>query len=243
MAVDVIRFPCPVVATRVPGAGSPCLQVGPAQGGLGDAPAASPKSLLPPGLRGARIRFTHAVQVVPYSCSSARRGGVDGGGIRRRPSAHRPKRQRGSQEVLRRRPGAPVRRTKADARSERLARPVVRPAWCANPAAGGGPRTGPWRRHARPAPGAGRSATAWRCGAIIATASRVAIVRINDAWTATTTAGPVQTCAGKVDDRQWKQRRSEESSSVVDRSGAEQGRPGNSGTRGRGSGKWLSRAE
>ena len=34
--------------------------------------------------------------------------------------------------------------------------------------------------------------TAWRCGAIMATASGVAIVRSNGAWTATTTAGLAQ---------------------------------------------------
>ena len=61
-----------------------------------------------------------------------------------------------------------------------------------NPAAGGGPRPVRRRRRARPAPGAGRAAAAWRWGAIIATASCVEIVRINGAWTATTTAGPVQ---------------------------------------------------
>ena len=48
----------------------------------------------------------------------------------------------------------------------------------------------------RPEPGAGRTATARRCGETIPTASRVAIVRISVAWTATTTAGPAN---GKVD--------------------------------------------
>ena len=46
------------------------------------------------------------------------------------------------------------------------------------------------RHRARPEPDAGRTATAQRYGVIIPTASRVAIVRISGAWTATTTAGP-----------------------------------------------------
>ena len=47
MAVDVIRIRCPVVVTRVAGAGSRCLQVGPAQRGLGEAlPAAGSRCRL-----------------------------------------------------------------------------------------------------------------------------------------------------------------------------------------------------
>ena len=140
----------------------------------------------------ARIRFTHLVELVPYSCASARRGGVDSGGVRRRPG----RTARNANEAVRKScdtdPRAPVRHIEADARSGRLARPVAAPAWCANPAAGGGPRPVRRRRRARPAPGAGRTGTAWRGGAIIATASRVAIVRSNGAWTATTTAGLAQ---------------------------------------------------
>ena len=80
MAVDVIRSGVRRSQLESPGAGSPCLQVGPAQGGFEDAPPAAPSSRC--GLRsaGARIGFTHIVQVVPYSCSLARRGGVDGAG-------------------------------------------------------------------------------------------------------------------------------------------------------------------
>ena len=68
--------------------------------------------------------------------------------------------------------------------------------WCANPAAGA--EQAHRRHHARPEPGADRTATAQRYGVIIPPASRVAIVRISDAWTATTTAEPAN---GEVDCR------------------------------------------
>ena len=74
MAVDVIRSGVRWSQLESPDAGASCLQVGPAQGGFGDARPAAPSSRC--GLRsaGARIGFTHIVQVVPYSCSLARRG-------------------------------------------------------------------------------------------------------------------------------------------------------------------------
>ena len=86
MAVDVVRIRCRVVGTRVPGAGSRPLQVNPARGGLGEAQAAAPSSRGRLRSARARISFTHLVELVPYSCASARRGGVDGGGVRRRPA-------------------------------------------------------------------------------------------------------------------------------------------------------------
>ena len=69
-----------------PGAGSRRLQVNPAQGGLGQASAAAGSSRCRLRSARARINFTHIVELVPYSCASARRGGVDGGGVRRRPA-------------------------------------------------------------------------------------------------------------------------------------------------------------
>ena len=50
--------------------------------------------------------------------------------------------------------------------------------------------TSPRHRRARPEPGAGRTATARRCGVTIPPASRLVIVRTSVAWTATTTAKP-----------------------------------------------------
>ena len=73
---------------------------------------------------------------------------------------------------------------------------VMATAWCVNPAAAGRLRQVRRHRRARPEPGADRTATARRCGAIIPTASRGTIARISGAWTATTTAGPAN---GKVD--------------------------------------------
>ena len=70
--------------------------------------------------------------------------------------------------------------------------------WSVKPTAVVHPQRVRRRHHARPEPGVGRTATARRYGAIIPTASRVAIVRISGAWTATTTAGPAN---GKVDCR------------------------------------------
>ena len=63
-------------------------------------------------------------------------------------------------------------------------------AWSVSPAAGARPRQARLHRRARPEPGADRTATARRCGAIIPTASCVVIVRTSVAWTATTTARP-----------------------------------------------------
>ncbi len=192
MAIDVIRSGVlwSRLESRAP-AFDAC-RLGPARGGLGDAPAAARTSRCRLRSARARINFTHVVELVPYSCASARRGGVDGGGVRRRPG----RTARNANETVRQScdtdPRAPVRHIEADARSGRLARPVVAPAWCANPAAGEGGRPVRQRRRARPAPGAGRTETAWCCGAIMATASRVAIVRSNGAWTATTTAGLAQ---------------------------------------------------
>ena len=103
MAVDVIRIRCPVVGTQAPGAGSPWLQVGPAQGGPGEAPLAAPSSRCPLRSARARIGFTHLVESVPYSCASARRGGVDGGGVRRRPGRIARNADEAVKEVLRHR--------------------------------------------------------------------------------------------------------------------------------------------
>ena len=192
MAIDVIRSGVlwSRLESRAP-AFDAC-RLGPARGGLGDAPAAARTSRCRLRSARARINFTHVVELVPYSCASARRGGVDGGGVRRRPG----RTARNANEAVRKScdtdPRAPVRHLEADADPEDLrdlwgCRRGVR---IRQPVRGGRPVR--QRRRARPAPGAGRTETAWRCGAIMATASRVAIVCSNGAWTTTTTAGLAQ---------------------------------------------------
>ena len=191
MAVDVIRSG--VLWSRLESR-APALdacRLDPARGGLGDAPAAARRSRCRLRSVRARISFTHVVELVPYSCASARRGGVDGGGVRRRPG----RTARNANEAVRKscdtdprsrpahRGGCPIRKTCATCGGAGVV--------CES-GSRRGPRPVRGHRRARPAPGAGRTETAWRCGAIIATASRVAIVRSNGAWTATTTAGLAQ---------------------------------------------------
>ena len=201
MAVDLIRSRLlwSRLESRAPALDA--CRLDPAQGGLGDAPAAAPRS---------RCRLRSGESASPTSSSSCRivarphtaaasiaaACGVDPGA-----SPETPTRLSGSLATptgcprSAHRGGCPIRKTCAtcggagvvcESGSRRGPRPVRR------------------HRRARPAPGAGRTETAWRGGAIIATASRVAIVRSNGAWTATTTAGLAQ---GKVDDRHGRQRR------------------------------------
>ena len=119
MAVDVIRSGVlwSRLESRAP-AFDAC-RLGPARGGLGDAPAAARRSRCRLRSARARINFTHVVELVPYSCASARRGGVDGGGVRRRPG----RTARNANEAVRKPcdadPRAPVRHIEADARSRK----------------------------------------------------------------------------------------------------------------------------
>ncbi len=120
MAIDVIRSGVlwSRLESRAP-AFDAC-RLGPARGGLGDAPAAARTSRCRLRSARARINFTHVVELVPYSCASARRGGVDGGGVRRRPG----RTARNANEAVRKScdtdPRAPVRHLEADADPEDL---------------------------------------------------------------------------------------------------------------------------
>ena len=84
MAVDVIpsRLLWSRLESRAPALDA--CRLDPAQGGLGDVPAAAPSSGCRLRSARARISFTHLVELVPYSCASALRGGLDSGGVRRR---------------------------------------------------------------------------------------------------------------------------------------------------------------
>ena len=178
-------------------------RLGPARGGLGDAPAAARRSRCRLRSARARINFTHVVELVPYSCASARRGGVDGGGVRRRPERS----ARNANEAVRKScdtdPRAPVRHIQADARSGRLARSVVAPAWCANPAAGGGPASPPASPRAS---GAGCGPN--RDGMALWRDHRNGVPRGDCAQQRRMDRDDDgRACAGKVDDRHRRQRR------------------------------------
>ena len=83
MAVDLIRSRLlwSRLESRAPALDA--CRLDPAQGGLGDAPTAAPRSRC--RLRSGESGSTHLVELVPYSCASAHRGGLDSGGVRRRP--------------------------------------------------------------------------------------------------------------------------------------------------------------
>ena len=100
------------------------------------------------------------VQVVPYSCSSARRGSVDSGGIRRRSGRIARQHQRGSQEVLRHRSRRPRPAHQGGCPIWKLARPVAgRPqSW-----RGADPEYPPPRRRRRGSVASSTSETGARC--------------------------------------------------------------------------------